>query len=168
MTAKELVDNTFCPYIDFKRAPERSFKNEISQRPVPFHDEAVRLGTLTYIREAQKSGRERVFQALKPECTDGLGDAYYDLLRKVCDDYNAEHDTDVGNWDRLVHSLRHCGNNTIRRISPDREARFELFGHLDGSVNVETYSERLPILRISTIVNVFPVVTASIRPLLAR
>ena len=45
----------------------RGLKTENAKRIVPVHPELVRLGFLSFVAEARRSGRQRVFDDLKPD-----------------------------------------------------------------------------------------------------
>ncbi len=115
-------------YFDLRRfrADGRKLKNVSSARPVPLHDELIRLGFLDYVASLDAAGW--LFPLL--DRTGGAGGS--DAISKWFGRFLGK--CGLGQPELVFHSFRHTFRDGMREAGVDQERSHALGGWKDGSV----------------------------------
>lgn len=106
-----------------------TLKTDSSERRVPLHQTLIDLGFLSYVDDARKAGRERLFPDLKPDrfgtVTGNWSKWFGAYLRKDCG---------VADKRVVFHSLRHSFKHYARECGFAKPVNDAITGHESGDV----------------------------------
>lgn len=153
------------PYIHIRDNLTRPVKNDVSERLIPIHPEALRLGFAKYVEKLRALGYKLVFPDLKsPTSKSPLGDRLYDefiigLKAAVPEE---------GRRKRVIHSFRHTIGAALKRSKVDKETRADILGHAGESATDEIYVDATELKDMLDDLLKVPIVTAHLnaRPIM--
>jgi integrase len=134
----DVVSDCAIPHVIIRENDVRGVKNAYSERKVPLHPEAVRLGFLKYVAELKALGYSLVFPDLySPTSLSPLGDRLYDELMPALKVAIPEE----GRRKKVIHSLRTTWGARLKKAKVSSEERADTLGHSVKSVTEEVYAD---------------------------
>jgi hypothetical protein len=111
-------------------------KNAASTRPVPIHDELIKLGFLQYAKDVKTGGFSRLFPNLPYSALNGYGDALGDWFngRYLRSSSGPKTKSRAGIDDRTksFHSFRYVVSNRLDQATSNKTHIAEITGHERG------------------------------------
>lgn len=146
------VDGIVYILIDFTEFGR--LKNDHSVRPVPLHNELLRLGFKEFAEECRNRKYDVLFPELRPtNPVQNFGDVYY---KNAWANMKARGGlTD----DATNHGMRHRFSTDLKAKKVFSEFRRDLMGHAGANLNEEIYSDTGPLLELQAVVEELPAVT---------
>ncbi len=133
----DVVSDCAIPHIIIRENDVRGVKNAYSERKVPLHPEALRLGFLDYVAEIKALGYSLVFPDLySPTSGSPLGDRFYDEFIAGLKIAVPEE----GRRKVVFHSLRITVGADLKDADVTSEVRADILGHAQKSVTEEVYA----------------------------
>lgn len=133
-----------CVYLEITdRDDEQQVKTEGSRRRVPLHDEVLQCGFMAYVEERKRSGKPRLFPALRPDVhgqLTGNWSKWYGRYARALG---------ITDKRKVFHSYRHSFKHFCRESGISEDVHDALTGHANGAVGRDYAFRHFPLSRLA-------------------